>query len=104
MLRLRAVRSILLEDVGGLRSEGSEALDAAIRRCRWVIGFDWAAIVVLVALHGDAGPQLAVGATPQTVFTLGILAVAVHSGFRLGQLEKLRAIRRVVDELDERAE
>ena len=33
---------------------------------------------------------------------LGILAVAVHSGYRLAQIHKLRAIERLAAELEER--
>ena len=34
---------------------------------------------------------------------VGALAVAIHSGFRLGQLEKLRSVKRLIDELDFRS-
>ncbi len=104
MWRTRAVLSMLLEDVGGLRSADEESLDKERRRCRWVIGIDWLAIILLVASHDHAAAQLAFGGTPQMVFTLGILAVAVHSGFRLGQLEKLNAVARLKAELERRTE
>ena len=104
MWRTRAIISILLEDVAGLPPGDDEALSRALRRGAWVVAIDWLAIVTLVLLHDRGIAQLTLGASEQTVFTAGILAVAVHSGFRLGQLEKLRAIRRVRAELEERGE
>ena len=136
MLRKRAIRSLLVEEVAGLRPPASEddaestapeaagraplggdgdpadstpaddgrppgsagarrpveALDRAERKALAGRRLDWLALVALFVLRDTAAPFLPMGATIETVFTLGILAVAVHSGFRLGQLEKYRAV------------
>jgi hypothetical protein len=127
VLRYRAIRSLLVEDVAGLRlgspddppdesppggsAEPAEALEAARledeeqalrhaeRRALLVVGLDWLALAVLFVLRDTAAPFLPFDPTVDTVFTLGILAVAIHSGFRLGQLEKYRAILRVHHDL-----
>ncbi len=104
MWRTPAIREMVLNDVARVSPDESSALAAARRRCRWVIALDWAAILLLVLLHDRSIPQLTLGGTPQTVFTLGILAVAVHSGFRLGQLEKLSAVEAMLTELESRHE
>ena len=46
---------------------------------------------------------MAIGPTEDSIFAIGLLAIAAHSGFRLGQLEKLNAVERAVDELDARS-
>jgi len=133
MLRKRAIRALLVEEVAGLRlaasgDEGSEdegvspaaasaegaewaasvertreveheALERAERKALLMVGLDWLALVALFLLRDTAAPFLPVGATIETVFTLGVVAVAIHSGFRLGQLEKYRAVRRAWDDL-----
>lgn len=104
MWRTQAVISMLFEDVGGLESADGEALRRARRRARWVVALDWLAIAALVLLHDGSRPQLTLGGGEQTLFTLGILAVAVHSGFRLAQLHKLAALERLRRELEERTE
>lgn len=109
MWRTRAVLSLLYEEVAGLRDdelesaeERQEAFDRARRRARIVIALDWLAIVALVLFGERSLPMLTFGPTQHVVFTLAILAVAVHSGFRLGQLETLRAVRRAGKRLEER--
>ena len=77
----------------------AEALRRARRRALIVVALDWAAIVTLALLGERAAPTMTLGATEDTVFTLALLAVAVHSGFRLGQLEMLRAVARASDRL-----
>ena len=132
MLRKRAVRSLLVEEVAGLRSllpdeavagEGEqgggdedpapppasppsaehleqeaaaqvEALARAERRALAVVVLDWVALAVLFLFRDTAAPFLPFDGSIETVFTVGVLAVAVHSGFRLGQLEKYRAVSR----------
>lgn len=101
MWRTRAVLSLLHEEIAGLPyneadtpEQRSEAMDRARRRALIVIALDWAAIVALVLLGDHGLPPLTLGAAEGTVFTLAILAVAVHSGFRLGQLSNLRAVAR----------
>lgn len=102
MWRTQAIIDLLLGDLGGLPEGDTEALARARRKGAWVVGFDWLAIFVLIALESrDASPFI-LGATEQTLFTIGVLVVAVHSGYRLAQLHKLRAIARLVSELDER--
>ena len=61
---------------------------------------DWVAIAVLVLLRDPLTPFLSFGPDEQTVFTVAVLAVAVHSGFRLGQLEKYRAVARACRRLE----
>jgi len=129
MLRKRAIRSLLVEEVAALRlpelddepeegtEEGtteaasgdgelqlreeqqSEALHGAERRTRLIVALDWIALAVLFVLRDTTEAFLPFGATTDTVFTLGVVAVAIHSGFRLGQLEKYRAIARVYERL-----
>jgi hypothetical protein len=92
---------MLHEDVAGLPYDESENAESraetmgrARRRALIVIALDWVAILALVLFGDRTLPMLTLGASEHTVFTLVILAVAVHSGFRLGQLEKLRAVER----------
>jgi len=106
MWRTRAVLSLLHEEIAGLpydeqeTAEGrAETMQRARRRALIVFALDWVAIVSLVLLGNRALPILTFGGTDHTIFTLAILAVAVHSGFRLGQLEKLRAVARAGDRL-----
>ena len=106
MWRTRAVLSLLHEEIGGLphdddktAEDRAEAMARVRRRALIVIILDWLAILTLVLL-GDRGlPMMSLGASEHTVFTLAILAVATHSGFRLGQLEKLRAVARAAERL-----
>ncbi len=114
MWRQRAVRSMLIEDVAGLRPRAAEkgddaaagaaerALDKAIRRGVLVVALDWIAIAILFLVRDLDFRFLDLGPTEDAVFTLGVLAVAAHSGFRLGQLEKLRAVARACRDLAER--
>ena len=109
MWRTRAVLSLLHEEVAGLPRDESdtaadraEAMARARRRAGIVVALDWAAIVVLVVFGELAVAGLSFGPSEQTIFTLTILAVAVHSGFRLGQLDKLRAVDRAAERLVER--
>ncbi len=105
MWRTRAVERMLLEDIAGLRRRSAEkgsasAALAAARRAAWrAVALDWGAIVVLLAVRFGEEPALVMGPSVDTVFSLGLLAVAAHSGFRLGQLEKLRAVAVLTEEL-----
>ena len=106
MWRTHAVMTLLHEDVAGLphdeveTPEGRrEAMGRALRRGRIVVALDWLAILVLVLFGQRAAPALSLGASEETVFTLAILAVATHAGFRLGQLEKLSAVARAGERL-----
>ena len=109
MWRTHAVLSLLYEEVAGLPQgelesdeERGEAMERVRRRAGIVVALDWAAIVFLVIFGERTLPTLTFGPTPHVVFTLAILAVAVHSGFRLGQLEKLRAVGRAGERLTRR--
>lgn len=113
------MRSLLVGEVAGLRpddAEGEDGQEAArqqaeadletverARRRAWlVVALDWAAILILVLLAEHDAPFLVLGRGEQAVFTLAILIVAVHSGFRLGQLEKYGAVARACRELADR--
>lgn len=119
MWRTNAVISMLVEDVaelqiasppdkpvgkGGAATERleMEALTRARRRAILVSLIDWIALVILLAFHSGPKPFLPLGPSTDTVFTLGALAVAMHSGFRLGQARTYKAISRVSEELLER--
>jgi hypothetical protein len=114
MLRLRAVRELLVEEVAGLRlvrPEGEEDAAAAAReegalrrvrlRAAWVVALDALALALLLALR-EGDRFLHLGRRPETIFTLGVLVVAVHLGFRLGQYLTYRNVARVHEELRER--
>jgi|CXWL01.1.fsa_nt_gi hypothetical protein len=114
MLRKRAVRSLLVERIAGLRpSEGGETgeldddaldraeryvLDQARRKARAMAFLALGALVVLFLTRPTAERFLPLDATFDTVFTLGVLAVAVFAGYRLGTLEKLSAVKKVHEE------
>ena len=109
MWRTRAMLSLLHEEIAGLPHEEAdtleqraESMDRARRRAWIVIALDWLAIVVLVLFGERTLPLLTLGPSEHTVFTLAVLIVAVHSGFRLGQLEKLRTVARAGERLAER--
>ena len=119
MWRTNAVISMLVEDVAELRIVASpevpseqgeaptdrpqmEALAKARRRAILVSLVNWIALVILLAFHSGPQPFLPFGPSTDTVFTLGVLAVAMHSGFRLGQARTYKAVSRVSQELLER--
>ena len=106
MWRTRAALSLLHEEIAGLPRDTaetaetrSEALRRARRRAVIVIVLDWAAIIALTLLGERVAPTMTLGPTEDTVFTLALLAVAVHSGFRLGQLQTLRTVARAQERL-----
>lgn len=111
MLRIGAVRQLLVEDVCGIRREpgaheesaADDSLARAQRRATAVIVLDWIAILVLAFARAQAGESLTFGPHESGIFSIGLLAIAIHSGFRMGQLEKYRAASRVLDELTERS-
>jgi hypothetical protein len=125
MMRPRAVRSLLL-DVAGLRSPDPEgdnteesprgrhpkeqrgehlkeqrAAQRAAQRALLVVLFDATALVVLFALRDRDADFLALERSEESIMTLGILAVAVHLGFRLAQLLLYRSVARKLEELPE---
>jgi len=108
MWRTRAVVSMLVEDIAGLKppaadgQESQEALARAIRRTRLVIIIDWLAILILFLFRDTVRPFLPADRTVETVFTMGVLAVAAHAGYRWGQLDRYRAVEHLCEELRQR--
>jgi hypothetical protein len=112
MLRARAVRAMLVEEVGGLRrprAEGEsaeeavgwerEALARAARRALVFVLVDLVAVVVLFAFREPARAFLNPGASEEGIFTLGVLVVVAHAGYRFAQYRHLRTVCRLHDEL-----
>ena len=125
------MRALLVEEVAALRpeprpvddaqepaaAEGAEApaghaatadrhiaaLAKARRRALGVVILDWVAIAVLFLTYREPHPFLSLGSDPRTIFTVGILAIAVHSGFRLAQLQGYRRIAAACEELAQRS-
>jgi len=83
---------------------GRALLERARKRALGVVALDWLAILVLVFVRARGGNVMTIGPTAESIFALGLLAIAAHSGFRLGQLEKLRTVDRALRELDARSE
>ena len=80
-----------------------EALDGARRRALLVAVLDGLAIAALLLLRqGDR--FLVLSRNEETLFTLGVLVVAVHLGFRLAHAATVSTVRRLHDELTEREE
>lgn len=116
MMRLKAVRGLLVGEVASLRvaavesaEEGfdaaseqvareREALAKARRRALLVAVLDGVALAVLFAFR-DAGRAFLSTEGEELVFTLGVLVVAVHLGFRLAQFLQLRTVERLYEEL-----
>ena len=102
MWQTRAVLSLLRDDVAELRRPPDDVVDEpfptairrAARRAKLAILVDWTAIAALLVASDAGGPALTLGHRVETLLTLGLLAIAVHSGFRLGQLQKYRAVAR----------
>jgi hypothetical protein len=115
MLRLRAIRALLVEEVGGLRSTAAagetpeaaagrerEGLARAARRALFFVVLDLAAVAALFALREPAQAFLRPGATEEGIFTLGVLVVVAHAGYRFAQYRHLRTLARLHAELGER--
>jgi hypothetical protein len=114
MLRKRAVRSLLVERIAGLRpdlpaAEGEpddeavdqaerDALAHAIRRARAMTFLAFGALVILFVTRPSAASFLPVGTAADGVFTVTVLAIAAFGGYRLGTLEKLGAVKRAHEE------
>jgi len=101
MWRTQAILD-LLGDLAGLSEGDLEGLARLRRKASWVVALEWLAIVILVVSYDRAESQLSLGAGEQTLFTVGILAVAVHSGYRLAQVQQLRTIERLASEVEKR--
>jgi hypothetical protein len=85
------------------RRREREALDRAHRRGVLVAALDAAAIVVLLLLR-EGDRFLVLARTEEAIFSLGVLVVAVHLGFRLAQVLTVATVRRLHQELAEREE
>ena len=114
MFRTHAVRQLLLEDIAGIPQstrahrgdrdpatldDSNTRLERVRRRAILVVAMDWIALLVLVFVRARSAQVLDIGPSEDSIFSLGLLAIAAHSGFRLGQLEKLHAVRRALDSL-----
>lgn len=119
MWRTSAVVAMLVEEIAGLRfvaeadpppseqpSEYPETLplNKARRRARLMIALDWTAIIVLFTLRDRTNSFLPWEPAVETIFTIGVLSVAAHSGLRWAQLNLYRAVERLCTELRERHE
>lgn len=116
MWRTRAVVSMLVEDIAGLslltpeeretdpsaESPEAEVLSKAMRRATLVVAVDCLALLILFLFRDTTRPFLPADRSVETLFTFGVLAVAAHAGFRWAHLERLRAIRRLCDDLRQR--
>lgn len=114
MLRLRAVRELLAEEVGGVaRAQDDEAaaetaerhgaeLERAARRALGVVLLDAVAVAALFLLRDPIQPFLTPGGSEQGAFTVGVLLVVGHAGYRLAQYRQLRTVARLHRELGER--
>ena len=105
MLRPQAVEDLLYEDVAKIRTPAADteqrctALGRAHQRALLVVAFDWLAIALLFFWRDPLARFLSLGPSEESIFTLAILAVATHSGFRLGQLERYRAVESAIRSL-----
>lgn len=121
MLRPKAVRELLVEAAGvrlpggdgeaaaelsaeaaeAARQREREALDHARRRGLLAVVVDAVAIAALLALR-ESDRFLTLGRDEETIFTVGVLVVAVHLGWRLAQAATVGTVRRLHDEVSER--
>ena len=114
MIRLSAVQSLLAEEIAELppareddttdpdESHQRAAIAKTRSRAALVAAFDLVAILALFAFRQQHGAFLVLGGSEQGLFTLGVIAVAVHAGYRLGQRQKLGAVLRAWDSLPRR--
>lgn len=116
MWRTRAVVSMLVNEIAGVQEhpttgddsqsvfEASQAkgLERAQRRAKLMIVLDCLAIVVLFFLRGSTRDFLPFDQSVGTIFSVGVLAVAAHAGFRWAQLENLRTVERLCEDLSQR--
>lgn len=106
MLRPRAVEDLLLEDVARLGAPGDDRearradLERARNRALLVAVLDWLAIGLLFLWRDPLARFLELGPSEESIFTVAILAVAAHSGYRLGQRERYRAVQTALRSLD----
>ncbi|HVS03339.1 MAG TPA: hypothetical protein VMT16_11265 [Thermoanaerobaculia bacterium] len=117
MLRLRAVIHLLAEDVAGMRlggpyeGEGDGAIAARVvadlrqgeRRALMVAVIAGLALGLLLAARQGGAPFLSF-AGEDALFSAAALLVAAFGGLRLGQWQRLRAVRRALEELAARSD
>ncbi len=129
MFRRRAIESLLIEEVAGIAGPrgrlprenetreasgegnalaapvpvGREDLAESEKKALRLVGVCWVALLVLLIFHSGPRPFLSFEGV-DAVFSLGVLVIAVYSGFRLGQWEKYRSVRRSLEDLGSRAE
>lgn len=129
MIRLRAVRALLVEEVAGVSrprsgatagaepgndeehagetdasaaARESRALARARRRALAVALVCAAGVAVLFALRDPDRPWLAPGRSEEGAFTVGVLLATAYAGFRLAQYLHLRTVSRLHRELLDR--
>ncbi|MDX1643665.1 MAG: hypothetical protein R3244_04820 [Thermoanaerobaculia bacterium] len=104
MIRLAAVRTLLLEEIATLppgrdRSEpADERLGRARNRAALVVALDWVAILILFLWRPEESFLILQG-SEEGVFTLAVLVVATHAGYRLAQIQTLGAVDRALESL-----
>ncbi len=109
------MRELLIDEVAGLRvargrgeppaevaAREREALASARRRALFAAALDAVAVAVLFLLRDRGRVFFFLGPAEEAVFTLGVLLVTAHLGFRLGQYLTLSSVSRLVEELLER--
>lgn len=74
-------------------------IESARRRALGVVVFDAVAIAVLLVLRDPARGLLALSRSEEVLFTIGVLIVAGHLGFRLAQLLVLRNLERAWEDV-----
>jgi hypothetical protein len=115
MMRLRAVRTLLVRDVAHLRpvegpdAEASaaierEALARARRRALTMAVVAAAALVALFVFRQPGREFLPFERGEESLFTLGVVFIAAFLGFRLAGYLQLQTFERVYDELAARDE
>ncbi len=106
MLRIEAVEELLFENVARLRVAADDAeerryqLWRARQRALLIAVLDWLAIAVLFFWRDPLADFLTLGPGEESVFTVAILAIAVHSGFRLGQRERYGTVAAALRSLE----
>ncbi len=114
VIQPRYVRQLLLDLVGvrpefppeetdsdsEVAQQQRRALERSANRALWVVALDAAALVVLLGWRLRSGQAvLPFGRSEESIFTLGVIGVAIHLGFRLAQRFWLRGVLQAWDDL-----
>lgn len=104
MIRLHVVHALLFEEIAELAPADASGDERAVitkarLRAAFVAGLSCLAILVLFAFRPSGTPFLVLGASEDGLFTLGVLVIAIHAGYRLGQMQKLGAVLRAWESL-----